>query len=222
MFSYSRNAGAKVAAGDFVVFIDGDDIADVDLLSAYARHLAEYQIMGGRVEERSLNDADVASWRYEMTRNGLPLAYRRFPFFIGCNCAISRGVFERIGWFDESRAYGGEEIDFCIRANLAGYDVGWVPDAVVHYRHRATITGLSHQFFAFGRADVTYFARHQKAAALQSTGFVDTLRRFWPIIARSPSLVRGRGPRGHYLRHASYTAGTLVESIRRRVWYIGG
>src|SRR5271168_887855 len=33
--SYSRNAGAKVAVGDFVVFVDGDDIADVDLLSAY-------------------------------------------------------------------------------------------------------------------------------------------------------------------------------------------
>ena len=75
---YARNVGARAARGEIIVFIDADDVADADLLAAYAGQCDGYEIMGGRYEESRLNDAEVASWRYELTNGSLPVAFGAF------------------------------------------------------------------------------------------------------------------------------------------------
>ena len=133
---YARNVGVKAASGDLIVFVDGDDVADPTLLSAYASRSREYRMMGGHLDDFVLNDPVVASWRYSLTGKGLPVTLERYPFALTSNMAARRSVFEKIGFFDDTLEYFGEDTDFSIRANLAGVQIGWVPDAVVHYRHR--------------------------------------------------------------------------------------
>ena len=88
---YARNVGARAARGEIIVFIDADDVADADLIAAYTAQCEGYEIMGGRYEESRLNDAEVASWRYELTNGSLPLAFGAFSFFLMGNCAITCG-----------------------------------------------------------------------------------------------------------------------------------
>jgi GT2 family glycosyltransferase len=163
----------------------------------------------------------VAAWRYELTKSGLPVAFGKVPFFLMGNAAIHRSVFEKIGKFDEALTHGGEEVDFSARALLAGYVIGWVPDAVVYYRHRSTLRGLARQFFDYGRATTYVYARFRVQASLSRTTLGDAGRVFWAVVPHVVDVVRGSKRRGSWVRVASFYAGQLVESLSQRVLHLG-
>jgi glycosyltransferase involved in cell wall biosynthesis len=218
---YARNVGARAARGEIVVFVDADDVTDPELLAVYAGQDVGLEIMGGKYEESRLNDAEVASWRYELTRDALPVAFGAFAFFLMGNCAIRRSLFESLGWFDESFVCGGEEVEYSIRAQLAGVQITWVPGAVVYYRHRTTLSGLSRQFFAYGRATTAVYDRYRSSAALPSTSLGRTARHLWSVAGHAGALARGSTARGRWLRLTSFLAGEAFESARLRVWHLG-
>jgi GT2 family glycosyltransferase len=169
--------------------------------------------MGGAYDERRLNSPQVAEWRYELTANGLPIAFRTIPFFLMGNAAIHRSVFDEIGLFDEALGHGGEEVDFAARAFLAGIEIGWVPDAVIYYRHRTTIAGLSAQFFDYGRATRYVYARYRDRAALPRTGPGEIAQAAWAVLPHVVNLARGSRRRGEWIRISSFYAGETVEAI---------
>lgn len=52
---------------------------------------------------------------------------------------MRRSLIDEIGPFDEAFRYGMEEIDWCLRAKLAGYKTYYSPDArITHYEHEGT------------------------------------------------------------------------------------
>jgi GT2 family glycosyltransferase len=144
------------------------------------------------------------------------------PFFLMGNAAIHRSVFDKIGLFDEGFNHGGEEVDFSIRAQLSGYEIGWVPDAIVHYRHRTTLRGLAKQFFDYGQATVRVYARHRDRATLPRTTFGDVARVLWAVIPHAVNVARGSRRRGDWVRLSSFYAGEALESARQRSLYFGG
>ena len=217
--SYARNVGAKHARGDVIVFVDADDVAHNRLLATYAREASRYRIMGGAYEERLLNAPEVAAWRYELTARGLPVAFGKIPFFLMGNAAIHRSVFDELGGFDEALTHGGEEVDFSVRAKLAGIEIGWVPDAIVHYRHRTTLRGLAEQFFDYGRATRYVYAKYRRSADLPTTRLRDCARAMWAVLPRVVNVARGSRRRGDWVRVTSFYAGEVVETLaqwRRR------
>ena len=155
-----------------------------------------------------------------MTANGLPIAFQKIPFFLMGNAAIHRTVFEEIGRFDERLTHGGEEVDFSIRAALSGFEIGWVPEAVVYYRHRTDLRGLSKQFYEYGRATTLVYAQHREAAALPRTTIGEALRVFWDIAAHMFNLARGNRRRGEWIRVASFRAGQLIQSGAERTLHL--
>ncbi len=218
--AYARNVGIASSTGELIVFLDGDDVASPGLLQAYAAHAGRYAVMGGHLDDYGLNDPVTASWRYPITGNGLPTAFDRFVFFVSANCAVARHVFDRVGMFDETLEYVGEDVDFSIRSQLAGFEIGWVSDAVVQYRHRASLASLARQYYAYGRGSVVLYERYRSLAA-PSSRLVDSARAAGGLLRGLPSLVRGRSERGRWLMLASAMRGQVVESARRRVWYVG-
>ena len=187
--------------------------ASPTLLSAYRAHSSSYRIMGGAYEERLLNEPRVAAWRYELTARGLPVAFGKVPFFLMGNVAIERSVFDEVGYLDEALAHGGEEVDFSVRAYLAGIEIGWIPDAVVHYRHRTTLRGLADQFFDYGRATRYVYARYRERAALPPTTMKDVAHAAWAVLPHAVNFARGNRRRGDWVRYSSFYAGETVETF---------
>ena len=60
-----------------------------------------------------------------------------------CAALYHRKVFEETGGFDESFFAFGDDADLGMRARLLGWKAWYVPKAVVHHRHSATIGAYS-------------------------------------------------------------------------------
>ena len=64
------------------------------------------------------------------------------------NLLVERGAFEAVGGFDTSWRHIGEDVDFCLRATKAGYELGWCPRAIVsHYAESQVWPMLKRAFF---------------------------------------------------------------------------
>ena len=95
--AYARNVGAEHAQGEFVVFVDADDVVDPGLLAAYASHLDGRDILAGPYEESLLNAPETMSWRNPLSPAGPPVMFERFPYFLMGNVAVRRSLFEQLG-----------------------------------------------------------------------------------------------------------------------------
>ncbi|MBA2624808.1 MAG: glycosyltransferase family 2 protein, partial [Acidimicrobiia bacterium] len=64
--TYARNAGARAATGDWLLYCDADDIVAPGWVAAFASHAERHEgcdLMGGFVEDRTLNDPRLRGWR---------------------------------------------------------------------------------------------------------------------------------------------------------------
>ena len=60
----ARNCGVRAAIGDVVLLCDSDDEVDVDWLTAMERAFNDgHQLVGGPIDYRRLNPAEVRAWR---------------------------------------------------------------------------------------------------------------------------------------------------------------
>lgn len=100
-----RNAGARVARGDRLVFVDADSRVDVPLVHAAMKALDEGCVGGGagvRFEEAVPGWAQAMLWL-------IVRAMRLGNWAAGSFLFCTRVAFEAVGGFDES-VYAGEEI----------------------------------------------------------------------------------------------------------------
>lgn len=51
-----------------------------------------------------------------------------------CCALIHRDVFEKIGLLDERFKFTGEDVDFCVRAKKAGFEIKVVENAKIYHK----------------------------------------------------------------------------------------
>lgn len=153
-FAHMNNVGARAAAGDWLVFLN-DDVTPLTRgwLTELARHMArpEVGIAGARLlyPSGSLQHAGMAigimggaghphrdtfgspywSWS-DVTRNVSAVT--------GACLAIRRAVFEELGGFDEAFPVNFNDVDLCLRARRAGYEVIYEPASVLRHDESQT------------------------------------------------------------------------------------
>jgi GT2 family glycosyltransferase len=148
--STARNAGARRAAGDVLVFIDADTVVKPGWAAALKRAYAGGAVLaGGEIswpEPRTLAEWYTAgsSWHDAKAKNGF------LPFVSGCHFTIRREVFLDLGGFDESMPLA-EDLDLSLRAQLAGYPISFVLDAGLVHTPRPTIRGMLAQRVSHAR-----------------------------------------------------------------------
>lgn len=104
--SRARNAGAEIANGDYLLFVDADTWPDADLIRATLDALDSGTVCGGgaRVAFDHLTHHiyrwGAAAWNALSARLGLAA---------GCYVFCTREAFEAVGGFSE-RVYAGEEV----------------------------------------------------------------------------------------------------------------
>ncbi len=62
-------------------------------------------------------------------RGDLTNTVKIVDFLSGCAMLVKKEVFDSIGFFDERFFFYGEDLDFCLRAKKAGFDVLYVTEA---------------------------------------------------------------------------------------------
>lgn len=213
------NAGVEAARGRSIAFVNDDDEVAPGWLEAIATGLEEYDVVGGRLEYDRLNEPWAIEVRERAQEAGL-LEWGfldHLPFAAGAALAVRREAHESIGGFDESMVPAGEDMDYCWRLQQAGARIGFVPEAVTHYRLRRSMGGLFRQGRNYGEANALAYKKHrglglQRAPHPWRRGF-----RAWLGLARRLLLVRSKVDRGRLVWHAGLRIGMVKGSIKHRV-----
>lgn len=159
--AHARNAGTRNSIGDFLVFVDADDLARPDWLSAMIETAAAADMVSGAIVTTELNEPAVAEWRpVPDPVDGWPVA-DWYPTAIGANIGVWRDVHEAIGGFDQSFIRTAEDTDYAWRAQLAGYSLVHNPKAIVDYRLRSRYRDLWVQMYWYGRGAVSLHKRYR-------------------------------------------------------------
>ena len=121
-----RNAGARAARGDLLVFVDADTLVPQNVLRAMLEAVARGAVGGGA---RVRFDAHgIGAWTRRLSEAGCWLLHR-FGFAGGCFLFARRSGFAAAGGFDE-RYFASEEIHLKLAlAKLGRFAV--VPAAVI-------------------------------------------------------------------------------------------
>ena len=152
----ARNAGAAVARGKFLAFMDDDCTPAPDWLSALVRELErdDRRLIGGRVENAlpenpySIATEHVSAFVWEYNRT----AGAREPFFRTNNIALAADLFRAVGGFETSiPSATAEDKEFCGRWVTHGRALAHVPSVLVHHAHELTFTRFLRQHFNYGR-----------------------------------------------------------------------
>ncbi len=204
--SHARNVGAAEAAGDLLLFCDGDDIADADWMAAMVTALGEARVVGGYLEEDVLSVPGQEGWRPPATPGALP-SFLGFPYLVSANMGIHRQEFEAVGGFDTT-LIRGEDIAFSWDLIERGVELVYAADAIIHYRHRRGMWPMMKQHYLYGRGFSQILARRgTPGSADGSTGLRALKPNGQSVDAMSAA---------YFARRGSIAAGRVVGLVLER------
>jgi glycosyltransferase involved in cell wall biosynthesis len=134
--SVARNTAFKKARGQFVLFLDDDETAEPDWLAAYQQFLfvpasGNIAAVGGAVFNKYA--APPPKWvnaSATFDRGDLPKRLFHPDSLCGGNAAYRRETALAVGMFDMQLGRR-EDTDLIFRLQKAGYEIWWLPGAVI-------------------------------------------------------------------------------------------
>jgi len=132
----ARNAGIGVARGEFLAFLDADDVLPPDKVKAQMAYLlthTEVDCVFGQQEIFTEGNADSA-WMYELPEwmRWAPDWERRGQIQ-PMSMVVRRAVFDEVGPLDE-RLLVSDDVDWVLRAMEASVAMHVLDDVVLHRR----------------------------------------------------------------------------------------
>ncbi|MDL2403830.1 glycosyltransferase [Rhizobium mayense] len=139
----ARNAGARVARGEYILFHDDDNVAEpheIETFVSAAVH-SDSDILTCQAYIFRANDArgPFADAKKRRSIEYYPIGIGGvFSFFKNrfgdANALIKKDVFEKLGGFSELRGVGVEDWELFLKAYMRGFKTGVVPAPLFHYR----------------------------------------------------------------------------------------
>lgn len=211
----ARNTGVRRSDGELVVFVDDDVQARPGWLQALltaAREHPHVDVLAGRIRARLEGRPPHTCGREGAPITTLDLGDRdtETRYAWGANMAIRRDALERVGAFDVTLEFGGDEQEWQdrLRAREPGARVLYVAGAAVDHRRTgpdARLRALMRTAYARGRAARRFDARRGQAPSVM--GELRTLTGCaWHVM-------RYRCPAG--LTMLAHSAGRVREYLRR-------
>ena len=145
--SSARNLGIRNAKGEIICFIDDDCVADEKWIENLVRGFDSHKIGGVGGEFVPAQEPRTYVEKYEKRilnqRNNIRV------YILTGNSAFRREVIDLIKGFDENLKRL-EDLDLSLRLKLAGYELKYVPEAIVYYHHIKTLRDLMKQKYRIG------------------------------------------------------------------------
>jgi glycosyltransferase involved in cell wall biosynthesis len=208
---HARNVALELARGAVYANCDADDVVSPGWLDAMVRATGAWDLVGGSVDNDELNPPRIRAQRARSGRTtALPVAERFLPYAVGCNCAVRTDVARALGGWREDYVDGSEDVEFSWRAQLAGYRLGYAPDALVYRRERRTLAALARQMYAYERATPRLHRDFADAGMPPSPWATAVRRSLWLV------------PRVWFIASTPTRRGLWVRTISRNAgWYAG-
>lgn len=179
-FVSSCNQGASIARGRILVMLNNDTEPEADWLAELVTAVCANP-SAAIVTSKTLlfNKRDHLHTTGDMLgRDGIPYnrgvwqkdrgQFDSLPFVFGgsgCASAYRRDVWEMLGGFDEDFWMYLEDVDFAFRAQLAGWDAIFAPDARI-YHHLSATSGDVLSSYQVGRNTIWTIAKNMPRSLL--------------------------------------------------------
>lgn len=164
----ARNLGARLAQGDYLLFLDADCVATPDLIARLLeRAMQGATVVGGSVALEAgdywrLCDNLLAFTPFLATAPAGPR-----PYLPSLNLMLRRELFLAVGGFAEHfPGAAGEDIDFSLRLRNAGHTLYFEPRARIFHRPpRTSARSVARHLRTYGRAHLAVQREHTGRAA---------------------------------------------------------
>jgi O-antigen biosynthesis protein len=163
--SAARNLGAAETSGEILVYTDDDCEADPDwllwLARGFAGHPGRACVGGPNIPPPPENWREAALAVAPGGASHVLLDDVRAECLPGCNLAVRREAFDRVGGFDIRFRTAGDDVDFCWRIGQAGYELAFQAPAFVWHRRRSTARAYFRQQVGYGRAEALMISLYE-------------------------------------------------------------
>ena len=157
-FAKSCNAGAKVAHGKFLVFLNNDTIPQrgwLDALVRYAEKNPNAAVVGAKLlyPNDTVQHAGVIICQDGYPRHiytGFPADHpavsqsRKFQIVTAAAMLVRKSIFKTARGFDTKFRNGFEDVDFCLRLGERGHEVYYCADSVVEHLESVSPNRFKH------------------------------------------------------------------------------
>jgi GT2 family glycosyltransferase len=170
-FAYANNHGFEQASGEWIFLLNNDATCGTDTLSALEEatsHCPDYCIFACHMIRAS--DGKVDNLGIQFTRSlrgvqigaGMDNGWQECREVFGASggaMLLHRSVIEDIGLFDAHFFAYQEDVEFAVRARLAGYRCLYLPRAIVRHKGGGTSSRRSNLFRYYNQRNMEVLLR---------------------------------------------------------------
>jgi glycosyltransferase involved in cell wall biosynthesis len=212
---HALNVGVLAANSEALAFCDADDEVAPGWVAAMGEALRRYDFVAGPMEMKKLNPPWLARdhpQRYGLNRLRYP---PYLPHAGSGNMGVKRAVHEAVGGFDESMPCLFDT-DYCFKIQLAGMQLHFVPDAVLHARRRSGFGGLLRQGRNYGEYDVLLYKRYRPLGMPKLSWREGVWG--WRCLLRQLPRIRNKAELGKWVWDCGWRLGRVKSCIRYRIF----
>ena len=213
---HARNVGAAAAVGAALAFCDADDEVGEGWLAAMGEALTRHEFVCGRIDYAKLNEPWVRESREPVFAEGLPRIWfpPHLPYGAAGALGIRRRIHEAVGGFDEDAFV--IDLEYSLRVQLAGTELTFAPDAVVHYRYRDRFRDIFRQAFRYGQS-IPAIERRYGSPEAERPSLARWLVSGWKPAVGMLRRFNRKGKRGHFVWLVGWQLGRYRGSLKHRV-----
>lgn len=155
-FAKACNQGARVAKGEYVLFLNNDTVVTKGWADVLVKELdadKTLAVVGSKLlyPDGTVQHAGVVfddrKWPHHIyKKESADAAYvnkqRKFQALTGACMLVRKDMFDRVGGFDEQYVNGLEDLDLCLKIKELGFGILYCPESVV-YHHESVSAGRS-------------------------------------------------------------------------------